>query len=451
MSLTYFGTDGIRGPYGSDTLNDAIAFRAGRAAVQVAKEKLGVEAPTIVVGRDTRASGMKLLQAFAKGVRAAGGDILDLGVAPTPCVAYAVRNSDAHLACSITASHNPARDNGIKFFQSEGVKPSEDLEQALDDAVGAASADGADGPDLEDLHFAAELKNAYEQAVIAFFPEGLLKGKRIALDCANGAMCEIAPNVFRALGAEVHVVASEPDGSNINDGVGSEHPESLRSLYSSGTYDLGFAFDGDGDRVIILDENGLRLPGEALLAALAIDAHERDELPQATLVTTIQSNLGLDAALRELGISVARTDVGDKHIARLMLAEGFSVGGEESGHLVLGGFAVTGDGLFAAVKLSEVVARNAKTIAELTRAYQAFPQSSKAFKVAAKPPLEECSTIAECMRDLERVLGKDGRLLVRYSGTEAKIRLLVEARDQETVDAAMTRLVASVEADLDLR
>ncbi len=450
MSLKHFGTDGIRGQYGSAVLNDEIAFRAGRAAVRVAREKLSVEVPQIVAGRDTRASGVALLHAFAAGVAAEGGTLVDLGVAPTPCVAFAARTSEAVLACSITASHNPACDNGIKFFEGSGVKPSEDLEQSLDDRVGCISADGFDPEKTAPMVDGSALRSRYEQAVVEAFPAGLLAGKKVAMDCANGAMSEIAPAVFRALGAELTVVGDQPNGANINDGVGSECPESLGTLYSTGEYDYGFAFDGDGDRLVMFDETGKKIEGEALLAILAIDAKSRGELPGDTLVTTVQSNLGLDSALKENGIKTERTDVGDKHIARLMLRTGYLLGGEESGHLVVGKFAVTGDGLVAAIAMAEVLARSNAKVSSLAGVYSAFPQISKAFKVAEKLPFADCSTISSCIEKLDSDLGDNGRLLVRYSGTEPKIRLLVEARTSGAVESAFEELRVAVAADLEL-
>ena len=449
MSLRFFGTDGIRGAYGGSNLNDAIAFRAGRAAVRVARRVYAEPQPRIVIGRDTRASGESLLAAFAKGVAAEGGLLANIGIAPTPCVAYATGKGDFQLGCAVTASHNPAADNGIKFFQSDGVKPSESLEQALDDEIGLVEA--KDLAALEAIWTdAGEWLTRYADAIVAAFPERFLEGKRIALDCANGAMSQVAPEVFRRLGAQVDVVGAAPDGRNINAGVGSECPESLGALYREARYDLGFAFDGDGDRLIVSDESGTRIAGEGALAVLAIDLRTRSALPGNTLVTTVQSNLGLDAALEREGISVARTDVGDKHIARLMLEKGYRVGGEESGHVVLGGFAITGDGLFAAVQLADIEARSGVSISSLAGVYRAYPQKSTAVRVASKPPLASCPTISRCIREKEAELGKSGRLLVRYSGTEPKLRLLVEADSNEKVAAAMRDLRAAVDADLEV-
>ncbi|MBK1878648.1 hypothetical protein [Pelagicoccus mobilis] len=445
MSLKFFGTDGIRGLYGGETLNDEIAFRAGKAAVRAARELQNVVAPKVVVGRDTRESGEKLLQAFAKGVSLEGGTVVDLGVAPTPCVAFAARQSDAALACSITASHNPACDNGIKFFEGTGVKPSEALEQALDDFVGEATLDGMADAGSVRLEEGTALRQQYSDAVASHFPAGMLEGKRVALDCANGAMFEIAPKVFKALGAHITVVGDAPDGSNINANVGSEHPESMAAMYTDAEYDLGFAFDGDGDRLVVFDKSGEPIDGEAVLAILAIAAKNAGTLHEDTLVTTVQSNLGLDAALRERGIKVERTDVGDKHIARLMLKEGYTLGGEESGHLVYGDFAVTGDGLVSALAVSEIEVRGG-----VENVYSAYPKSSKALRVADKPPFESCPEITACINRLTEELGEEGRLLVRYSGTEPKIRLLVEARTATVVAASMEVLQTAVEKDLDL-
>lgn len=450
MKLRYFGTDGIRGLYGSEVLNDAIAYRAGKAAVRVARETFCSVEPRIVVGRDTRASGIALLRAFASGVASEGGTVVDLGIAPTPCVAFAARQSDAVLGCALTASHNPASDNGIKFFDDSGVKPSEELEGAIDAMVSAVSAEAFVASVTVATEDGSTLRSEYARGILAAFPSGILAGKRLALDCANGAMSEIAPAVFRELGASVEVVGNDSDGTNINAGVGSECPESLGVLYSRRNYDLGIAFDGDGDRLVLFDEKGAVVEGEAVLAMLAIDAKVRGKLPGDTLVTTVQSNLGLDSALETYGIKTVRTDVGDKHIVRLMLKAGYALGGEESGHVVVGSFALTGDGLVAAVSLAGVVERAGKPLSELASVYAAFPQLSRALRVTAKPALEECPNLSKCVELLALELGDAGRLLVRYSGTEAKIRLLVEARERSVVVDAMARLEAAVGRDLEV-
>lgn len=450
MSLKHFGTDGIRGTYGTATLGDDIAFRAGRAAARVVKDLLGKPAPTFVVGRDTRASGRALLAAFLQGATSEGASILDLGIAPTPCVAFAAARSHADLGCSITASHNPASDNGLKFFSGDGSKPSVELEQALDDAVAAASASDRDPASPFEETDGSLWTKRYLDAAVAFFPSLALEGLRVALDCANGAVSALAPRAFEALGAKVVAIGAEPDGSNINAGVGSEHPEALQAELAAGGYDCGFAFDGDGDRVALFDERGRRVSGEAVLAVLALDAQRRGALTGGALVTTVQSNLGLDLALRARGIETKRVDVGDKHIARLMRECGYALGGEESGHLVIGDFAITGDGLVAALLLARIVRESAEPASALASVFQPFPQRSEAVRVAEKRPLDRCGSLSKCIRSLATELGARGRLLVRYSGTEPKLRLLVEAQDERTVAAAMESLLAAAALDLEI-
>lgn len=447
MALKYFGTDGIRGLYGGSSLNDAIGYRAGIAAARVAKRRYSIEAPLIIVGRDTRASGAGLLAALAAGFASEGGRVESIGVAPTPAVAKIVALGEASMGCSITASHNPHTDNGIKFFQADGTKPSESLERELDDAIDVANAvDGANWEPVDDA--AVSKSEAYLKLVQAAFPKGMLDGKRIALDCANGALSPFARGVFEAFGAEVAVVGDAPNGCNINDGVGSECPQSMDALFEANAFDMGFAFDGDGDRMIAFDHSGQRLAGEATLGLLAIRAKEQGTLPGNVLVTTAQSNLGLDAALSGNGISVRRVDIGDKFVSRLMIAEGYSLGGEESGHVVSGSFSMTGDGLFSALMVAQATVESQRSLAALASFYQAYPQETRAIRVASKPILDTCLNVSAVMKQLEEEFGGEGRLLVRYSGTEPKLRLLVEAKTAALTADAIRRLEEAVANDL---
>jgi len=448
MSLKHFGTDGIRGEYGGSKLNDAIAYRAGVAAAAVAKARGANPSPTMIVGRDTRASGMALLNALTEGFESQGGRIASIGVAPTPAVAKIVsENEAAALGCAITASHNPHTDNGIKFFSSSGSKPSAELEQALDDAIDAAPAPlkpvGGETSDSQ-----SDLITSYLDFILASFPSGLLKGRSVALDCANGATSAVAAELFEALGAQVARIGCSPDGSNINSGVGSECPQAIAKLFESRAFDMGFAFDGDGDRMIAFDETGKKLAGEAVLGLLALHLKRKGRLRKDTLVTTIQSNLGLDTALEERGIRVERVDIGDKFVGRLMLAEGYSLGGEESGHVVLGDRSMTGDGLIAALSVAQAVVESEDPLSDLASFYKAFPQETRAIRVAAKPPIEQCTSLRAAIESLEAGFGQQGRLLVRYSGTEPKIRLLVEAKTDAITAEAIARLEQAVAEDL---
>ena len=445
MSLKHFGTDGIRGEYGGSKLNDAIAYRAGVAAAIVAKADNA--SPTMIVGRDTRASGEALLKALAAGFESEGGQIASIGVAPTPAVAKIVSTQNAALGCAITASHNPHTDNGIKFFQSNGTKPSAALEQALDDAIDEAEA-LLNGVANEVLDASTNLRSDYVDFLRSSFPEGMLKGLSIALDCANGATSEVASDVFESLGARVARIGCSPNGKNINSGVGSECPQAIEELFSTSSFDMGFAFDGDGDRMISFDETGAKLAGEAVLGLLAIHLKTKGSLNRDTLVTTVQSNLGLDAALAKSGIRVERVDIGDKFVARLMLAEGFSLGGEESGHVVLGDRSMTGDGLLAALSVAQATVEAKKPLSDLAAFYEAYPQQTRAIRVESKPPIEQCPKLSAAIQSLEAEFGDEGRLLVRYSGTESKIRLLVEAKTDAITAEAIARLENAVEEDL---
>ncbi|MFL3656615.1 MAG: phosphoglucosamine mutase [Opitutales bacterium] len=447
MALKYFGTDGIRGLYGGSNLNDNIAYRAGLAAARVTKLRYGTESPLIVIGRDTRASGVALLAALAAGFESEGGRVESIGVVPTPAVAKVVALGEASMGCAITASHNPHTDNGIKFFQADGTKPSESMEQNLDEAVGAADAvDVSSWPFVEDV--ASEKCELYLKSVRQAFPKGMLSGKRIALDCSNGALSACAREVFEAFGSETTTVGDAPNGSNINDGVGSECPQSLSTLFETGTFDMGFAFDGDGDRMIAFDETGTKLPGEATLGLLAIRAKAQGKLKGDVLVTTDQSNLGLDAALGSNEIVVERTNIGDKFVSRLMISDGFSLGGEESGHVVVGGFSMTGDGLFSALKVAQAIVESGQSLSKLASFYRAYPQQTRAIRVASKPALDTCVNMSAVIKQLEKEFGEDGRLLVRYSGTEPKLRLLVEAKTDALTAEAVRRLEEAVAKDL---
>ena len=447
MALKYFGTDGIRGEYGGPSLNDGIAFRAGVAIARLLKQQHEIEAPLMVVGRDTRASGLRLIAALGAGFRSEGGAIESIGVAPTPAIAKVVELGNALAGCAITASHNPSKDNGIKFFQSNGTKPSESFELGLDRSVGeVATPKETDFPAIEDGF--TKKTDWYVSRVRSAFEPGLLSGKRIALDCANGALSSIATGVFESLGAEVDTVGFSPNGSNINDGVGSECPQAMAEMYTVNQYDMGFSFDGDGDRMAAFDHQGAKLSGEAVLGLLAIHLKELRQLRDDTLVTTLQSNLGLDSALSDYGISVERVNIGDKFVSRLMIAKGFSLGGEESGHVVIGDFSMTGDGLFSALCVARTVVEKGDSLADLTSFYGAFPQETRAIAVASKKPLDECPNIRATMQDLEKMFGDGGRLLVRYSGTEPKIRLLVEAKTIDIACVSIGKLEEAVRKDL---
>ncbi len=440
MKRRYFGTDGVRGPVEGPLVNSAFFARLAAAAGRWAGGS-----GRVLIGRDTRASGAALQAAAARGLTAAGLTPINLGVLPTPAVSRAVAASDAVLGVMITASHNPAADNGIKFFSREGIKLTDTdelaIEAALPEVVPEASAEGVCD---------ASAKDAYVAALAQQLPAGALSGWRIALDTANGATVETSSAVLRQLGAEVIALGDSPDGLNINAGLGSEHPQALVSAVREHHARLGIAHDGDGDRVVMCDEQGEVLDGDELLTILATDALAHGELRNELLVVTVQSNLGVDAAVKAAGGRVLRTDVGDRYVSERMRAENAGLGGESSGHVICDEIGPTGDGLGAALRVLRVMHRTGRPLSELRRGLRKFPQQAGALRVAEKRPLDQCATITATMRQLESELGESGRLLVRYSGTEPKLRLLVEGPDEATVAAAYGRLEASAGQDLTL-
>jgi phosphoglucosamine mutase len=444
MKRQYFGTDGVRGPYGSPTMNEAFAWRLGAAAARWLKTAKGVPAGKIVIGRDTRASGASLTQAVADGLAHEGCAVYTLGVLPTPAVARAVRMNGAALGVVITASHNPASDNGIKFFGASGTKLTDDEEAQIEQLMPATRLSEA----VVALQPLDGVNNYLEAAKTLL--SARLPGWKIVLDTAHGATVHTSGPVLRDYGAEVFGIGAEPDGHNINAGVGSEHPEKMGEAVRRHEARLGIAHDGDGDRCILCDERGEVLDGDEMLTILALHALQTGRLAAKTLVVTVQSNLGVDAAVTAAGGRVCRTQVGDRYVIERMLAEGACLGGESSGHVICSDVSPTGDGLVAALKVIEVMLATGRPLSELRRVLVKFPQLSTALKVREKKPLESLPTLPAVIRAIEGELGAQGRVLVRYSGTEPKLRLLVEGPTDVVVKAAMARLERATRADLEV-
>ncbi len=452
MIRQYFGTDGVRGPYGGPLINVKFARRLGEAAgrwLGTAGNGTRPEgAPRVLIGRDSRASGPALEAALAAGFVSQGLVPLGLGVVPTPAVSRAVVRQGAALGAVITASHNPAGDNGIKFFGPGGCKLTDaqefEIEQLLPpetEPTGRADGGGIIGS------FPAGAAE-YVQAVSRILPSACLAGWRIVLDTANGATCNTSPVVLRSLGAEVIGLGDRPDGCNINAGVGSEYPGNLSAAVGAAAARLGIAHDGDGDRCVLCDELGGILDGDEILTLLAVHALRSGGLAKSLLVVTVQSNLGVDATVQAAGGRVVRTPVGDRYVSERMLAEGAELGGESSGHVICADVSPTGDGLVAALRVIEVMLATGKPLSELRRVLRKHPQLGIALKVREKRPLEELGTVQAVIRAIEAELGERGRVLVRFSGTEPKIRLLVEGEDEAQVKASLARLETAVRADL---
>ena len=445
MKRIYFGTDGVRGPYGGPVINEDFAARLGFAAARRVTAAGGAGGLALL-GRDTRASGAALERALAAGLRAGGLRPVSLGVAPTPAVARAMIGRGARLGVVLTASHNPAADNGIKFFAAGGIKLSDAEEAAIEAFLpppeAAPAWRNAPAPERDDG------TEEYVAALSALIPAGALAGWRIVVDTANGATCGTTPEALRRLGAEVQVIGGEPDGTNINADVGSEHPERMAREVAAHGARLGIAHDGDGDRCILCDETGAVLDGDEMLTILALDALKRGRLAADTLVVTVQSNLGVDAALRAAGGRVERTDVGDRYVLERLRERGARLGGESSGHIVNLDLSPTGDGLAAALGVLAIMQADGRPLSELRRALRKFPQGTRNLRVAAKRPMAECAALTAEVAALEAALGAGGRVMVRFSGTEPKLRLLAEARDTGEVSAALDRLETAARRDL---
>jgi len=446
MKRQYFGTDGVRGPYGGPVINEAFAERLGVAAGRfVSRQSHTTGAQRVILGRDTRASGQSLLNAVASGLASVGIESVVLGVVPTPAVAAALVRERAALGVMITASHNPACDNGIKFFGRGGIKLSDQQELELESLLPSEQppANHTRSRHLDGLHL-------YLENVKQLLPANALAGWKIVLDTANGATCVTSPIVLRDFGAEVITIGDLPDGNNINAGVGSEHPEKLAAKVLETGARLGIAHDGDGDRCILCDEHGVVLDGDEILTILALHALKQGALAVNTLVVTIQSNLGVDAALRDAGGRVLRTNVGDRYVVERMMQEKATLGGESSGHIICSEISPTGDGLVAALKVLGVMMETRQPLSQLRRCLRKYPQATANLRVREKKDLATLPHLPMAIQSLETEMGGYGRVLVRFSGTEAKIRLLVEGPTEAIVKAGLARLVAIASTDLEV-
>lgn len=445
MKRQYFGTDGVRGPYGGPVINESFAERLGVAAARFVSRQTHSGEQKVLLGRDTRASGQSLLHAVSSGLASVGVESAVLGVVPTPAVAAALVRERAALGVMITASHNPASDNGIKFFARGGVKLSDQQELEIEKLLPTEQPSIIYGRSrhLDGLR-------AYMDNVKHLLPANALAGWKMVLDTANGATCMTSPLVLRGLGAEVLSIGDQPDGQNINAGVGSEHPEKLAAKVIEIGARLGIAHDGDGDRCILCDEKGVILDGDEILTILALHALKQGNLPANTLVVTVQSNLGVDAALREAGGRVLRTNVGDRYVVERMMMEKATLGGESSGHIICSEISPTGDGLVAALKVLGVMIETQQPLSQLRKCLKKYPQATANLKVREKKDVATLPHLPLAIQALEAEMGGYGRVLVRFSGTEAKIRLLVEGPTVEIVQKGLARLESVVRTDLEV-
>ena len=431
-----FGTDGVRGVAG-EFLTADLAVALGRAAASLAP----VEAPQVLIVRDTRESGQTLEAALAAGVAAAGGHALLGGVLPTPGAALLVRRYGFNLAAVVSASHNPYRDNGIKFFGPEGTKIPDETEREMERLVQEPPPERADGR-VRELHGAG---GDYLRELEARFAGLDLSGIRVLLDCAHGATFRVGPEIFRRLHADVTAIAADPDGRNINDGVGSTHVDALAEQVKSGGYDIGFAFDGDGDRVLAVDREGTVVDGDELIAIAALHLRQSERLPGGGVAVTVMTNYGFHTAMREHGIEVASTPVGDRHVLAELLKRGWALGGEQSGHIIDTGFVPSGDGIASALLTLEAL--GGRDLAERD-AMVRLPQRLVNVRVGDRDKLDGAKTVWDAVERESGELEGRGRVLVRPSGTEPLVRVMVEAPDEDECEAVVGRLVEVVQREL---
>jgi phosphoglucosamine mutase len=456
MARKLFGTDGVRGAAG-EFLTAELALALGRAATH----QTGSERPQVLIVRDTRESGEMLQAALAAGVSAAGGDALLGGVLPTPAAPLLIARYGFDLAAVLSASHNPYQDNGIKFFAADGYKLSDDAELAIERELEAAMAlaSGEGGPPApraagDERSSAAsigrirELRGApedYLRELHTRFAALELSGLSVLLDCANGATYQVAPEIFRRLGADVAVLADAPDGRNINAACGSTHIDSLAERVVGGAHDIGFAFDGDGDRMLAVDSRGEVVDGDELMALATLHLRDSGRLSGGGVAVTVMTNFGFHAAMREAGVDVAVTQVGDRYVLEELRARGWTLGGEQSGHIIEMGFNHTGDGLASALLTLEAL--GGRPLAERD-AMSKLPQRLVNVRVRDRGALERARAVADAVAAAERELAGRGRVLVRPSGTEALVRVMVEAPTEQEADLLCGRLVALVEREL---
>ncbi len=439
-----FGTDGVRGLANGEVLTPELAVALSASAAHVLAERDRSHRPVAVVGRDPRASGEMLEAAVVAGLTAAGADAIRVGVLPTPAVAFLVASLGADLGVMISASHNAMPDNGIKLFAAGGHK----LPDAVEDAVEAGIDVLGPRPTGAGIGRVRELPDAGARygdhlLVATGFP---LDGLKVVVDCAHGAASAVAPEVYHRAGAHVVAVAAEPDGLNINDGVGSTHLGLVRAAVLEHGADLGIAHDGDADRCLAVDASGADVDGDRIMAVLAMAMRDSGELARNTLVATVMSNLGLHLAMREAGISMRITGVGDRYVLEELRTGGYSLGGEQSGHVVLPAYATTGDGLLTALRLMARMAFTKSTLAELASVVTVLPQVLENVQVVDKEAVASSEDVRAAVTAAEQELGDTGRVLLRPSGTEQLVRVMVEAATAEQAKAVAVRLAEVVAA-----
>lgn len=449
-----FGTDGVRGVANVEPVTAETALKLGRAAAHVFTQlnprtlPAGAR-PKIVLGKDTRLSGYMLENALVAGITSLGVDVLVIGPLPTPGVAYITRSLRADAGIVLSASHNSYEDNGIKFFRHDGYKLDDRIEHQIEQLVFSGEVDSI-RPTAGKIGRARRIDDAlgrYVEFAKASFPRGMsLEKMHIAVDVANGAAYKSTPCILRELGADLTVAHDEPNGININADCGSTHPGAIQRLVRESGATVGITHDGDADRVLLCDEKGELVDGDEILAIASLDLLHSGQLREKTLVATVMSNFGLDETLSAAGGKVLRTKVGDRYVIEEMVKRDLNVGGEQSGHMIFRDFSTTGDGIVCALQILRIMRATGRPLSELKRVLKKYPQAQRNLRVKAKPPLEEMSAVMKLVGDTEKELNGKGRVLLRYSGTEPKIRLLIEGRERAEIDRQADRIAEAIQS-----
>ena len=448
-----FGTDGIRGEAGKFPLDPQTVRIIGRSLARRLAERNDGRPARLVVGRDTRESGLEIERELIAGARESGAQVQSAEIITTPGVAFLARTLGADAGVVISASHNPYQDNGIKVFDPGGRKLDEEAERRIEEDI-AGGIDEASGAKAVVQSASAEqtpeeLRRRYLDYLVTEVAQDLsLRGLSIVIDCANGASSEIAPKLFERLGASVVAINNHPDGRNINHECGSLHIEGLQSRVAHEHADLGVAFDGDADRALFVDTNGKFVDGDATMWALANYLKNHGELSGDIVIATVMSNIGLEIALRSRGIGLTRTDVGDKYVLEELIRSGASLGGEQSGHIIFPRLSLAGDGMITTIGLLRAMRDQKKSLAELTEGFRRYPQVLVNVRVREKRPFKDLLGVMSLASEIEQSLGDQGRLLLRYSGTEALARVMIEGKNQNEVEAQAKALARAIESEL---
>ena len=449
-----FGTDGVRGTANVEPVTAETALKLGRAAAYVfaqlnpRRTPAGAR-PKIVLGKDTRLSGYMLENALVAGITSLGVDVLVIGPLPTPGVAYITRSLRADAGIVLSASHNPYQDNGIKFFRHDGYKLDDQIEEKIEQLVFNGEIDSV-RPTANKIGRATRIDDAlgrYVEFAKASFPRGMsLEEIRVAVDVANGAAYKSTPCVLRELGADVALAHNQPNGMNINDGCGSVHPEEIQRIVKLSGADVGITHDGDADRVLLCDENAEIVDGDEVLAIAALDLLPAGRLTQNTVVATVMSNFGLDETVAAHGGKVIRTKVGDRYVIEEMMKKNLNLGGEQSGHVIFRDFTTTGDGIISALQILRIMHQSGQPLSKLKTCLKKYPQAQRNLAVKSKPPLEQLRDVMKLRDEVERDLAGQGRVLLRYSGTEPKLRLLIEGREFDKIDKHADRIAEAIQS-----